>query len=81
MQQTSAFDPSHIYGIAADNLLSQLGPKALHYTDMALQKMKDIGDDAGLEHWLNIYAHLSAKAAEQQIDHVFHQANVSSQTH
>ncbi|MCK0069216.1 MULTISPECIES: hypothetical protein [Kordiimonas] len=57
-QEQLPFDPNVYYGIVADNLLKNLGPKALHYADHALAKMKSLGDEKGLDIWLNIHEHL-----------------------
>lgn len=57
-QQELPFDPNVYYGIVAENLLKNLGAKALHYADHALAKMKTLGDDKGLDIWLNIHQHL-----------------------
>ena len=64
MQQELSFDQDFYFGYVADNLLKNLGPKALHYADQALVKMKTIGDDEGFNIWLSIHEHLTAKAVE-----------------
>lgn len=64
MQQPPSFDPNFYFGLVADNLLQNLGPKALVYADEALSKMKAIGDDEGFDLWLSIHQHLAEKAAK-----------------
>ena len=63
MQEQMPFDPNFYFGLVADNLLKNLGVKALGYADEALSKMKAIGDDEGFDIWLNIHEHLASKAA------------------
>ena len=63
MQEQLPFDPNFYFGLVADNLLKNLGSKALVYADEALSKMKAIGDDEGFDIWLNIHEQLTAKAA------------------
>jgi hypothetical protein len=74
MQQTLPFDPNFYFGLVADNLLKNLGPKALVYADEALSKMKAIGDKEGFDLWLAIHEHLTTKAADcfRLEDTVFH---------
>ena len=62
-QQPLSFDPNVYFGIVADNLLKNLGPKALVYADEALKKMKAIGDDEGFDLWLSIHEHLTERAS------------------
>ncbi len=62
MQEPLPFDPNVYFGYVADNLLKNLGPKALVYADKALSKMKAIGDDEGFDLWLSIHRHLTEKA-------------------
>jgi len=64
MQEQMSFDPNFYFGLVADNLLSNLGPKALVYAGEALSKMKAIGDDEGFDIWLHIHEHLTAKASD-----------------
>ena len=64
MQQTQPCDPNFYFGLVADNLLKNLGPKALVYADEALSKMKAIGDKEGFDLWLAIHEHLASKAAD-----------------
>ncbi|WP_262692094.1 hypothetical protein [Kordiimonas aestuarii] len=64
MQQSLPFDPTFYFGLVADNLLQNLGPKALVYADEALSKMKAIGDEEGFDLWLAIHEQLAAKAAD-----------------
>ena len=64
MQQSLSFDPNFYFGLVAENLLKNLGPKALIYADEALSKMKAIGDDEGLDLWLSIHEHLTTIAAD-----------------
>ncbi|MFC4348806.1 hypothetical protein ACFO5Q_13210 [Kordiimonas lipolytica] len=63
MQQSQPFDPNFYFGLVAENLLKNLGPKALDYADEALSKMKAIGDDEGFDLWLSIHEHLTTIAA------------------
>lgn len=63
MQQSLPFDPNFYFGLVADNLLKNLGPKALTYADEALSKMKAIGDEEGFDLWLAIHEQLTTKAA------------------
>lgn len=64
MQQSLPFDPNYYFGLVAQNLLKNLGPKALDYADEALSKMKAIGDDEGFDLWLSIHEHLTTIAAD-----------------
>lgn len=64
MQQSLPFDPNYYFGLVAENLLKNLGPKALDYADEALSKMKAIGDDEGFDLWLSIHEHLTTIAAD-----------------
>ncbi|MCJ9428338.1 hypothetical protein [Kordiimonas marina] len=63
MQQPQAFDPNFYFGLVADNLLKNLGLKALVYADEALVKMKALGDEEGFSLWLSIHQHLTERAA------------------
>ncbi len=63
-QQPLSFDPNYYFGLVAENLLKNLGPKALEYADEALSKMKAIGDDEGFDIWLSIHEHLTTIAAD-----------------
>jgi hypothetical protein len=63
MLERMPFDPNFYFGLVADNLLKNLGPRALHYADEALSKMKAIGDEEGFDIWLGIHEHLTVKAA------------------
>ena len=63
MQEQMPFDPNFYFGLVADNLLKNLGAKALTYADAALSKMKAIGDDEGFDIWLNIHEQLTTKAS------------------
>ncbi len=62
--QTEAldFDPNIYFGVVADNLLKNLGERALYYADEALKKMKLLDDDEGFDMWLGIHRHLTMKA-------------------
>ena len=64
MQQPLPFDPNFYFGMVAENLLKNLGPKALVYADEALSKMKAIGDEEGFDLWLAIHEHLASKASD-----------------
>jgi len=64
MQQQLPFDPNFYYGLVAENLLKNLGVKALSYADEALCKMKAIGDDEGFNIWLSIHEQLTSKAVD-----------------
>ncbi|SDE57875.1 MULTISPECIES: hypothetical protein [Kordiimonas] len=64
MQQSLPFDPNYYFGLVAENLLKNLGPKALDYADEALSKMKAIGDEEGFDLWLSIHEHLTTIAAD-----------------
>jgi hypothetical protein len=64
MQQSLSFDPNYYFGLVAENLMKNLGPKALDYADEALSKMKAIGDDEGFNLWLSIHEHLTSIAAQ-----------------
>ncbi len=66
MQQPLPFDPEIYFGYVADNLLKNLGQKALSYADHALNKMRSLGDDEGFDLWLSIHAHLIEKASERE---------------
>lgn len=66
MQTQQSFDPSFYYGYVADNLLKNLGPKALEYADKALIKMKTIGDAEGFDIWLSIHEQLTCRATPEQ---------------
>lgn len=59
---TESFDPNFYFGYVADNLLKNLGERALYYADEALKKMKAIGDDEGFDMWLGVHRHLTMKA-------------------
>lgn len=63
MQEQMSFDPNFYFGLVADNLLKNLGSKAITYAGEALSKMKAIGDDEGFDIWLNIHEHLTVKAS------------------
>ena len=63
MQEQMPFDPNFYFGLVADNLLKNLGAKALTYADEALSKMKALGDDEGFNIWLNIHEQLTNKAS------------------
>ena len=63
MQEQMPFDPNYYFGLVADNLLKNLGAKAIVYAGEALSKMKALGDDEGFDIWLNIHEHLTAKAS------------------
>ncbi|UTW55201.1 hypothetical protein [Kordiimonas sp. SCSIO 12610] len=58
MQQPLPFDPNVYFGYVAENLLKNLGDKALVYADHALKKMRSIGDHEGFDLWLSIHQHL-----------------------
>ena len=62
MPQLEDFDTNVYFGIAADNLLTNLGSKAHIYADEAIKKMHAIGDDEGFDMWLGIQRHLAQKA-------------------
>lgn len=62
MPEQLSFDPDYYFGLVADNLLKNFGPKALSYADSALSKMKALGDDEGFDIWLEIHAQLTTKA-------------------
>ncbi|NVJ97680.1 MAG: hypothetical protein HWE25_05980 [Alphaproteobacteria bacterium] len=64
MQQSLPFDPNFYFGLVAENLLKNLGPKALDYADEALAKMKAMGDDEGFDLWIGIHEHLTNIAAD-----------------
>ncbi|TNE67204.1 MAG: hypothetical protein EP335_02415 [Alphaproteobacteria bacterium] len=64
MQQPESFDPNFYFGLVADNLLKNLGLKALVYADEALSKMKAIGDEEGFNLWLSIHQHLADRASD-----------------
>lgn len=64
MQQPQSFDPNFYFGLVAENLLKNLGPKALDYADEALSKMKALGDEEGFDLWLSIHEHLTTIAAD-----------------
>lgn len=64
MQPQLSFDPNVYFGIVAENLLKNFGPKALEYADKALNKMKALGDDEGFDMWLSIHEHLALMAAD-----------------
>ena len=64
MQQQLPFDPNFYYGLVAENLLKNLGVKALSYADEALSKMKAIGDDEGFDIWLSIHEQLTTRATD-----------------
>jgi len=63
MQEQMSFDPNFYFGLVADNLLKNLGTKALTYADEALTKMKAIGDDEGFNIWLSIHEQLTMRAS------------------
>ncbi|MBO6506343.1 MAG: hypothetical protein JJ850_07010 [Kordiimonadaceae bacterium] len=63
MPEQLSFDPDFYFGLVADNLLKNFGPRALVYADNALTKMRAIGDDEGFDIWMEIHAHLTNKAA------------------
>ncbi|WP_374762936.1 hypothetical protein [Yunchengibacter salinarum] len=63
-QAAQDFDPDFYFDLVAENLLSNLGTRALGYADEALKKMKRLGDDEGFSLWLEIHAHLTTKAAD-----------------
>ncbi len=65
MQQPLPFDTSIYYSYVADNMLKNLGEKALIYADEALVKMRSLGDDEGLDIWMNIHEHLTIKACSK----------------
>ncbi|GHF16809.1 hypothetical protein GCM10017044_08950 [Kordiimonas sediminis] len=67
MQQPLDFDPHYYFGIVAENLLKNLGPKALEYADEALKKMRALGDDEGFDMWVGISEHLNAQARQASI--------------
>ena len=62
MQEPLPFDPTVYYAYVAENLLKNLGQKALVYADEALVKMKALGDKEGLDIWINIHEQLTFKA-------------------
>ena len=64
MKHMMDFDANIYFGIVADNLIRKFGAKALPYADYALQKMKAIGDEEGLDMWLGVHECLTAKAAQ-----------------
>ncbi|RMB02769.1 hypothetical protein [Eilatimonas milleporae] len=64
MQQPLPFDPDIYYGIVAENLFKNFGARALSVADMALNKMRALGDKEGLGIWLAIHEHLATRAAE-----------------
>ncbi len=72
MKHMIDFDADIYFGIVADNLIRNFGTKALSYADYALQKMKAIGDEEGLDLWLGVHEQLTEKAAD------LHQAPTSS---
>ena len=61
--QNQSFDPNFYFGLVADNLLKNLGLKALVYADEALSKMKALGDEEGFNLWLSIHQHLAERAS------------------
>jgi hypothetical protein len=63
MQQPLPFDPNIYFGYVAENLLKNLGDKALVYADHALKKMRSIGDNEGFDLWLSIHQHLIEKSS------------------
>jgi hypothetical protein len=63
MQQPIPFDPNVYFGYVAENLLKNLGDKALTYADHALKKMRSIGDEEGFDLWLSIHQHLLEKSS------------------
>ena len=69
MQQPLPFDPNVYFGYVAENLLKNLGDKALTYADHALKKMRTIGDEEGFDLWLSIHQHLLEKACADARGH------------
>ena len=64
MQQPYDFDTDVYFSYVAENLLKNLGLRALHYADEALQKMKALDDHEGFEIWLAIQKALTERATE-----------------
>jgi len=54
MQQAYDFDTDVYFDYVAENLLRTLGPKALHYADEALAKMRSLDDEEGFDIWQSI---------------------------
>ncbi len=63
MQHPLPFDTNVYFAIVADTLLRNHGSKALDYADIALQKMRALGDEEGFDLWLGVHEHLTSKAA------------------
>ncbi len=67
MLATLNFDPNIYFGIVAENLTKRFGMSALRYASQALCKMKNLGDDEGLELWRGIHKHLLDIAMNEEV--------------
>ncbi len=67
MLQNLDFDPTVYFSIVADNLISNLGERALQYAGAALQKMRDMGDDEGFELWIGVQSQIEKRIYENEL--------------
>ena len=52
------FDPDIYFAIVADNLIARFGRTALDYADMAVSRMRRLGDDEGYSLWMGVHVQL-----------------------
>lgn len=64
MLQNLEFDPNVYFSIVAENLIKNLGERALIYAGEALRKMRDLGDDEGFELWVGVQNQIEKRMYE-----------------
>lgn len=67
MLQNLDFDPTVYFSIVADNLINNLGERALQYAGAALQKMRDMGDEEGFELWIGVQSQIEKRIYQDEL--------------